>query len=165
MAEYLHATSVVENVPQGNTIPGSDQIAAATPDGLTLGLLNPVSDASLVLTNTPGLNFNPERLGYIAENAGGASALVVSNSSPYQTFADLKNSPTPINMLTEASGSANTVLRAWMGVMGVKVHWISGYGRSARSSLASSVVMVRRRTSTLQMLVRCWRRVRRGSSR
>lgn len=127
LAQYLHATVNIQSITTGNTIPGQDALAAASPDGLTIGMLNPLNDASLVLTNTPGLNFNPAREAYVASNASTAYVFVSSPSSPYTSFASVKNSTSPLSMITVTSGSSYTMQRTLMGVLGINIHWITGY--------------------------------------
>lgn len=56
---YLHASVSVENIAQANTITGQDTLAAATPDGLTIGMISPGSDIDNEVTNVPSTNFNP----------------------------------------------------------------------------------------------------------
>lgn len=127
LGAYLHATVNVEDITTGNTITGQDAMAAAKPDGLTIGMLNVLNDISLSVTHTAGLNFNPARLAFIAQAGQSTSVLVANPSSSFKTFSQVKSSGSPVSILTENSGTDNLILRVWMGVLGVKTNFVSGY--------------------------------------
>ena len=126
IGSYLHATVNVEDIVPGASIPEQDTLAASTPNGLTIGWINALSDASFVLTKTAGLNFNPAREAYLAEEDGSLDVLVAQPHT-LANFAALKSSSSEISTLTETSGSVNTILRVMLGVLGVKANYISGY--------------------------------------
>lgn len=131
LGSFLGATVNILMSPTGNTITGQDAAEAAPPTGQTVGMLNLLADASDVLTNQPGLNFNPKRVATLEGTGATPSVLVSSPGSPYTSFASLVASKTPISMLTVTSGSVNTIYRAWMGALGIDVHFISGYSNAA----------------------------------
>ncbi len=129
VAQYLGANVNILSITTGNSVPGQDSLAHATPDGLTYGVLNVLNDVSLVLTNTPGINFNPARLAYLAATGVASSPLLTLPTSGYHTFADLiaASKAGTLKVLTQTTGTANTILRTWFGIMGIKPQWISGY--------------------------------------
>lgn len=136
LAAFLGATVNIVSYTTGNTIPGQDTLAHAAPDGLSIGLLNPLSDISLIATNTPGLNFNPGRLVFLSQSGPSSSPLLTTPGSGYTSFSQLfaasKNGT--LKMMTQTTGTANTQLRLWMAALGIKPQWITGY-----SSLALEV--------------------------
>lgn len=133
LEQYLGATVNIASYPTGNTIPGQDYLAHALPDGLTVGLLNPLNDVSDILTSTPGINFNPGRLAYLVSAGVAGSPLVTPVGSGYTSFGQLISASTAgkLKMLTQTTGTTNTILRTWMGVMGIRPTWISGYNKLA----------------------------------
>jgi hypothetical protein len=88
-----------------------------------------LNDASLILTKTPGINFNPARLAYLSGSGPSPQPLVATPSSGYtnwnQVYAAGKAGT--LKILTQTSGTVNTMLRVWMGVLGIHPQWISGY--------------------------------------
>jgi tripartite-type tricarboxylate transporter receptor subunit TctC len=126
LGQYLHATVNVEDVTTGNTISGQDDTAGANPDGLTLGLLNLGNDASLALTHTPGLNFNPSRLAFIAASAPSTSLMIASKSSPYTDFKSLVKASSP-TVLMENTGTVDVLTSSLLGILGSSPHYVTGY--------------------------------------
>lgn len=127
LGTYLHATVNIVDVPGGASITGQNQAESANPDGLTIGELNSLADASNVLQHKPGINFNPGRVAYISSFGPGTLVLVASPSSPVKSIAQLKQSTTPVKVLTTQSGTGPALTRAIMGAMHFPVQWISGY--------------------------------------
>jgi len=127
LATYLHSTVNVTDIPAGATIPGQNFTEAATPDGLTIGELNSVGDAANVLTGTPGINFNPGRVAYIASYAPTPLVLLATPASGLTSFSQLQNAVTPIKGLTLTTGTGPTISRSLMGVLHLKINWITGY--------------------------------------
>lgn len=133
LQQYLGVTVNISPFPSGNSIPGQDFLAHATPDGLTFGMLNPLNDVSDILLNTPGINFNPERLAYLVQSGVNASPLIAAQNSGYTNFSQVVSASKngTLTMLTQNTGTLNTILRTWMGVLGVHPHYISGYAKLA----------------------------------
>lgn len=133
LAAYLGATVNIVSYTTGNTIPGQDALAHAAPDGLSIGLLNPLNDIADILTNVPGISFNPARLAYLAQAGVSGSPLVALAGSGYTTFAQVvaAGQAGTLKILTQNTGTTNTILRTWMGVMGLKPQWITGYSKLA----------------------------------
>ena len=129
LQQYLGATVNVTSITTGNSVPGQDALAASKPDGLTIGVLNTLNDASLILTKTPGINFNPARMAYLSGSGPSPQPLVVLPSSGYTTWQKVYDAGKAgtLKMLTQTSGTVNTLLRVWMGVLGIHPQWISGY--------------------------------------
>jgi hypothetical protein len=131
LQEYLGATVDVTDYPLGNTTMGQDLIASSASNGLTLGALNELSDVASILTNTPGLNFNPEHVDWVASsgpNIAGIEAHTGSYGDEITKFSQI-NSTTHI--LTRTSGTDNTLGRAFLGIMGITPVWVTGYSSAA----------------------------------
>ena len=127
--QYLGVTLNITPYPIGNSIPGQDALARALPDGLTIGMLNPLNDIQDILTHVPGINFNPARMAYLVQNGPNASPIIASSSSGYSTFGQVvaASKAGTLKMLTQNTGTLNTIQRTWMGVLGLHPQYISGY--------------------------------------
>ena len=133
LKEYLRATVNISPFPSGNSIPGQDFLAHATPNGLTFGMLNPLNDIQQILTHQPGINFNPARLAFLGQNGLSASPLIAMNGTGYTNFAQMVSASKAgtLNVLTQNTGTLNTLLRIWLGVIGLHPHYIAGYAKLA----------------------------------
>lgn len=129
LEKYLGATVDVTSITTGNSVPGQNALAHSNPDGLTIGVLNTLNDVSLILTKTPGINFNPARLAFLSASGPSTQPLVALPGSGYNNWQDVYNGGKQgkLKMLTELSGTVNTLFRVWMGVMGFHPQWITGY--------------------------------------
>lgn len=96
VAEFMQrhlpgSTFVVRNMPGAGHIIGVNAIAAAKPDGLTLGIVN----QGLIynqLVGTDGIKFDLAKLSWVGKAAAEPRVFVISALSPIKTFADLKSS-------------------------------------------------------------------------
>ncbi|HUY07050.1 MAG TPA: hypothetical protein VMU99_07320 [Acidimicrobiales bacterium] len=135
IAEYLHASFKVEDISIANGVPGMNQAAAASPTGLTAGVFQQFTSISHLVAGVQGLNFNVERLAWIAGDGLSTQVLVASASSGITSVAELMsasktaaNSGTPISMILGANGSlVSAVPQAVLGVLGIHLHFIPGY--------------------------------------
>jgi tripartite-type tricarboxylate transporter receptor subunit TctC len=132
IGDYLHATVDVIDVAAGGQIAGSDEIAHAAPNGLTFGSLAATSAISDAITNTPGFNFNPERLPFIGSTGPINSVWVASKNSPYTSWRSLFNATPadPVVTLTESSGALLLNTQAVFASFGISYHLITGYSNS-----------------------------------
>ncbi len=130
LQQFLGANVQITNYPLGNTTMGQDLNAHSVPDGLTIGNLNELSDVASILTNTPGLNFNPSRLAWISSTGPSISVLAVHTGQFGDGITQLSqiNSTTPV--LTRTSGTINTLTRVFFGVLGITPRYITGYSSS-----------------------------------
>lgn len=131
--KYLGVTVDISPFPSGNSIPGQDFLAHATPTGLTFGMLNPLNDIQDILTGQPGINFNPARLAYLVQNGPNASPLLAASGSGYTKLSQLVSASKAgtLKMLTQNTGTLNTIQRAWMGVLGLHPKYIAAYASLA----------------------------------
>lgn len=89
IADALHASVYVENRPGGGTIPATDYVAKSAPDGYTL-LLSSNTAFAIAPSLYKKLPFNPRAdLAFIAAVGNGPYLLVVRDSLPVRTLADL----------------------------------------------------------------------------
>jgi len=130
MAQYLHATVNVQNIPPGNTIVGQNTLAASSPDGLTIGWLNIGEDITNQTKGVPGVNFDPTKMGFVGVAGQGDFVLVADPSSSYKSFDDVVKATAPVPTLDVTSGTADLALRLIYGAYSVKAKYITGYESS-----------------------------------
>lgn len=131
MAQYLHATINVENIPAGNTIVGQNTLASSKANGLTIGWLNVVEDVSEKAAGIKGLTFDPTQLSLIGSTPPIPVVVITTPSSPYTSFASLVSAPGPVKALTQTKGSTALIERVIFAGFGANVKYIAGYESSA----------------------------------
>ncbi len=90
LQKYLPGSKVdVKNVTEGGGLAGKNQIYAAPPDGLTLGI-TPISGALLAeWEGKPGVQYKVVDYTYLGRLAADAHVMVVSPKSGFATLADI----------------------------------------------------------------------------
>ena len=131
MAQYLHATINIQNIPAGNTIVGQNTLASSSPDGLTIGWLNLVEDVSDKAAGVTGINFDPTKMAIIGATNPIPVVVVDRTSAPYKSFSDLAAAPGPVKTLTQTKGSTALIERVIMAAFGVHAQFIAGYESSS----------------------------------
>jgi hypothetical protein len=127
MGIYLHATVNVESIGAGESVAGQDALAAANPNGLTIGMIDSTVDISDQLTGAPGPNFNAERLAFLGGQANNYAGFTCSTSSHMSSFADVIHSSSPVTELAVPTGTAYTELVLLNSIFGIKAKLITGY--------------------------------------
>lgn len=128
---YLHASVNVVDMGNGQGYPGSDLMAASTPDGLTIGEINELSDVSALESGQLGLNFNPAREEFISSTPAVPEVLVAAPSSPYTSFTALKDSSSAVPITVLPSSATNTEIRTFFGLLKVNAQYVTGYANAA----------------------------------
>ena len=86
LAQNLHATVDVVDMPGGGQLKAWSYVAAAKPDGLTIGTIDVEGVMANLWEKVPGQNFNPSRLtmlgGFAGGIAGGANLLFTNTTRP-----------------------------------------------------------------------------------
>ncbi len=131
MGKYLHCNVKVSNVPQGNTMPGQDEAAASSPNGLTIGYLNLGSDLDAKLKGKPGVNFNIDAVKFLGSTPAPLNVMVSSPSSPYKTIEDVLNSTSTVNILEPTSGSATFSIGILIAAYKANAKIVTGYANAA----------------------------------
>jgi tripartite-type tricarboxylate transporter receptor subunit TctC len=129
VGSYLHAQVAVENVAAGHTIAGQAQLEAASPDGLTIGLTDIGSYMQDVLGGTNSLKTNPADLVPLGSLPPAADAVIVTNGSPYKSFADVLNAKQPVQALL-LPGVGSSEMEGVFQAYGINVHYITGYANA-----------------------------------
>jgi tripartite-type tricarboxylate transporter receptor subunit TctC len=95
-------------MPGAGHVVGTNAIFASRPDGLTIGTFN----TGLIynqLIGLEGVRFDLTKMSWIGKAASDPRVFVVSQQSGINSFDDLRNSKTPVNMATAGVGSASYV--------------------------------------------------------
>lgn len=127
---YLHATVDVEDISAANGITAQDTAAAATPDGLTIGMLNDKGDILNDLTNVPGVNFNPLRIAFLGAAGPNTIEFGCLTSSPYSSISQIITATSPVSEVVVTTGSQTVSLRLINASFGFPTNVISGYTSS-----------------------------------
>lgn len=129
LAEELGADGILYvNLPGAGHIIGANTLAAADPDGLTIGTFNTGLIYSQILQRE-GMNFDLNDLSWVGKAAADARAFVVSNDSGIESFEDLQAVTEPVLFAASGVGSAsNTETRLLIDGLDLMVTMIPGYG-------------------------------------
>lgn len=133
MGAYMGATINTEDISTGASIGGQNALAAATPNGLTIGFFNLASDYYDDISNSPNVNFNFKNVSLLGGLPNSTDILATQSNSPYTSFAalradDSKASPVKI-LITPGAAATENIL--FMREFGLPVTYVSGYTTSA----------------------------------
>ncbi|HXJ02446.1 MAG TPA: tripartite tricarboxylate transporter substrate-binding protein [Micropepsaceae bacterium] len=111
IARYLqkHLTGsrvIVKNVPGAGNIIGANEIYAARPDGLTMGMFN----TGLIydqLIHRDGVQFDLTKFSWIGKAASEGRALLISKASGIKSFDDMLKAKAPIKFAASGIGAAS----------------------------------------------------------
>lgn len=128
LASYLHATVNVTNISQANTIAGQDQFEADPKNGLTVGMINAGTDIEAIVTNTSGVNFNPQKVVFLGGNnvsAGGGFECLTS--AGYTSFKQVVQSTSPVSEVIVSSGTQTLQLDLTNAAFNIDAKVIGGF--------------------------------------
>ena len=123
---YLHATVKVEDV-SGNTSIGQNQAAGAQPNGLTVGILNVLTDANNIYSGTGALSFDLTKIDYVAATMQGVNLIVSCKGSPYKSWDQVVNNGHPVSVVNVTTGPADELQRLMLAAYGYHTKFINGY--------------------------------------
>jgi tripartite-type tricarboxylate transporter receptor subunit TctC len=107
LQKYLPGSRVlVKNVPGAGNIIGANEIYAARPDGLTIGMFN----TGLIydqLVHRDGVRFDLTKFSWLGKAASDGRALLISNASGIKSFDDVLKSKRPIKFAASGVGAAS----------------------------------------------------------
>lgn len=133
MGTYMGATINTENISTGASIGGQNALAAASPNGLTIGFYNLASDFYDEISNSPNVNFNFKNVSLLGGLPNSTDILATQSNSPYTSFAALRaddSKANPVKILI-TPGAAATENILFMREFGLPVTYVSGYTTSA----------------------------------
>ena len=127
VGQELGATINVEDINGAGTLQGSNQMAAASPNGLTIGMVNVGGDIASLVEKQPGQNFNMAKLSWIGQPAAIPNALVTQPGSNVQTFSALLHPSGSVSALDIRNGIGDMLLRVIYGAFGVPYKLDTGF--------------------------------------
>lgn len=127
LGKYLGATVNVENVNGAGTVVGTNQMAAAKPNGLTLGVVNFGGDEASIIEKKTGQNFNLAKLSYIGQPGSSPSVFITQPNSGFTTFKQLLSVKTPIKVVDVRNGTGDMMNRVVLGAFKIPHTFITGF--------------------------------------
>ena len=127
VGQELGATINVENIAGAGTVEGSNQMAAASPNGLTIGMVNVGADVAGLVEKQPGESFQMNKLSWIGQPAVIPNALVTQPGASTQSFTALVHSSSTVNVLDIRNGIGDMLNRVVFGAFGIKHKMDTGF--------------------------------------
>ena len=128
LGQELGATINVEDVSGAGTLQGSNQMAAAAPNGLTIGMVNVGGDIASLVEKQPGQTFNMAKLSWIGQPAQIPNALVTQPGSAVQSFSGMLHSTGGnVTVLDIRNGIGDMLNRVIYGAFGVPHQLDTGF--------------------------------------
>lgn len=104
LAQELHATVNVTDMPGDGSIVGTNALYAASPNGLTLGVVHLGTDiASIAEHRATGVKFNLTKFSWIGNETEQPFVIGTQPNSPYKTFASLVHTTSPNTVITSTT--------------------------------------------------------------
>jgi tripartite-type tricarboxylate transporter receptor subunit TctC len=126
MATYLHASIEVVDIPAGNGVAGADATGSSVPNGLTIGLAEPLSVTIDALTGNTSYNFNLAREAFIGTVPSDDTVFIAYKSSPIQNFEELQSASSFKELLT-GTGVDFLYEKAVNAIFGTHANVVTGY--------------------------------------
>lgn len=127
VGQELGATINVENIAGAGTVDGTNQMAAASPNGLTIGMVSVGADVASTVEHQPGQNFTMSKLSWIGQPAVVPNALVTQSGGSTQSFSSLVGSSSPVAVLDIRNGIGDMLNRVVFGAFGIKHKLDTGF--------------------------------------
>jgi tripartite-type tricarboxylate transporter receptor subunit TctC len=131
VAQELGATINVENIAGAGTVEGSNQMAAAAPNGLTIGMVNVGGDIASLVEKQPGQTFDMRKLSWLGQPAQIPNALVAQPGSSLTSFSSLLHAKSPVAVLDIRNGIGDMLNRVIYGAFGISHNVDTGFESTA----------------------------------
>jgi tripartite-type tricarboxylate transporter receptor subunit TctC len=131
LGQELGATINVENVNGAGTLQGSNQMAAASPNGLTIGMVNVGGDIASLVEKQPGQNFTMTKLSWIGQPAQVPNAIVTQPGSSVPSFSGMLHPSGQVSALDIRNGIGDMLIRVLYGAFGVPYKLDTGFEQTA----------------------------------
>ena len=131
------ATVVVENRPGGGGMIALNQVVGATPDGLTLMLVNGQAAALAQLLDLEGTRFDLMVIPWLGRVSADPSVVLIGKKSPYKNIQDMQQTDRPVKWAGggKADIMADTAA-CFSEALQLKSRTIIGYKGSKEATLA-----------------------------
>jgi tripartite-type tricarboxylate transporter receptor subunit TctC len=131
VGQELGATINVEDVNGAGTLQGSNQMAAATPNGLTIGMVNVGGDIASLVEKQPGQNFTMTKLSWIGQPAQVPNAIVTQPGSSVSSFSGMLHPSGQVTALDIRNGIGDMLIRVVYGAFGIPYKLDTGFEETA----------------------------------
>ena len=131
VGQELGATINVENVNGAGTLQGSNQMAAATPNGLTIGMVNVGGDIASLVEKQPGQSFTMSKVDWIGQPAQVPNAIVTQPGSSVSSFSGMLHPSGQVSVLDIRNGIGDMLIRVLYGAFGVPYKLDTGFEQTA----------------------------------
>jgi len=142
IAPYLEkyipgSTVIVQNVPGGGGLIGTNTLYKAEPDGLTIGLINGAGMALNQILESEGVMFDLSKMTWLCRASADPRAMVVSTKTPFHTVEDMKKANREIVFAATGVGSDDYYSAAIIfKALGIPLRQVTGFPGSAEANLA-----------------------------
>jgi len=137
MKKYTGANWVVKNVPGAGSIVGTNQVYAADPNGLTIGILNGAGITQAQLTDTSGVQYDLAKFSYLGRITTDQRLLTVGAKGKYKSIEDMRKATDKVKFGAPGPGSSNFVESVLIAIaLGIKIDMVTGYDVSDEVDLA-----------------------------
>lgn len=139
LEKYLPgATVVVQNIPGGGSLIGTNTLYKAAPDGLTIGLINGAGMALNQIVGTAGVEFDLGRMVWLCRVSADPRAVLVSGKTPFRTVEDMRKAGRTIVFSATGVGSDDyygsyVIFKA----LGIPLRNVTGFPGAAEANLAA----------------------------
>lgn len=131
VGEELGATINVENIAGAGTVEGTNQMAAAAPNGLTIGMVNVGGDIASLVEKQPGQTFNMRKLDWLGQPAQVPNTLIAQPGSSLTSFSALLRAKSPVAVLDIRNGIGDMLNRVIYGAFSIPHNVDTGFESTA----------------------------------
>lgn len=126
LAQELHATVNVTNMPGGGSVVGTNALYGDSPNGLTLGIVHLGTDvAGQAEHRLTGVKFDLSKFSWIGNETEQPFVVGTQPNGPYKTFADLVHTSSPNTVITSTTDYGINVII--YSVFNIKHKFLTGY--------------------------------------
>lgn len=128
MVQVLHAGGyVVQDYPTNGSVPEQDTVAAAVPNGLSIGDMDLNGDLNRIIAGEPNINFNPASVRLIGNLYKNSTLIAGTPTSPYHTIYRLLHAKAPVTWLEVYGGAGAGVVNALKAAYSAPFKVLTGY--------------------------------------
>lgn len=137
LGRQLDATVKVQNIPGAGTIVGTNDLTAAKPNGLTLGIIQGGGDMGNLVMGSTNQHFNLSKMTWLAEPTKSPTVIFGLNPGPYPTFQKVLSSNQSVLVLDTLNSQSDLANRVVLNAFHIPFHLITGYssGKALQAGL------------------------------
>lgn len=137
LAAQLNAKVVVINKPGAGGLLATNEVWNAKPDGTTIVMFNTVGHLGSALAGADGVQYDPEKFGYIGRISSEPDVIVTGNASPHKDFDSFLSATEPVRFAATGPGSNEYVTPVVLEeIFGMKNEVVTGFASSNEAYLS-----------------------------